>query len=183
MYFPFLFQCITAAARSAAWARGQGLTGIPQMASPGCRRWRHKGRTSTNAALNRYGRSRSALYRADMAMETLPNGRFTRWGRTLARAAHTCPVGRPGCYRIGRRHGGKGAGRSPSIRRRISANTVLGMATSANAPPRPQALPLTATPQPPLSRSRFLEEGNEPPYYGQNPNNHEHNLVNQGCAA
>ena len=38
------------------------------MASPGCRRWWHKGRTSTNPALNRYGRSRSALYRADMAM-------------------------------------------------------------------------------------------------------------------
>ncbi len=44
------------------------LTGIPQMASPGCRRWQHKGRTSTNPALNRYARSRSALYRADMAM-------------------------------------------------------------------------------------------------------------------
>ena len=43
-------------------------TEIPQMASPGCRRWQHKGRTSTNPALNRYGRSRSALYRADMAM-------------------------------------------------------------------------------------------------------------------
>ena len=44
-----------------------------------CRLERHKGRTSTNPALNRYGRSRSALYRADMAMgETLPNGRFTR---------------------------------------------------------------------------------------------------------
>ena len=38
------------------------------MASPGCRRRQHKGRTSTNPALNRYGRSRSALYRADMAM-------------------------------------------------------------------------------------------------------------------
>ena len=38
------------------------------MASPGCRRWQHKGRTSKNPALNRYGRSRSALYRADMAM-------------------------------------------------------------------------------------------------------------------
>ncbi len=36
------------------------------MASPGCRRWQHKGRTSTNPALNRYGRSRSALYRADL---------------------------------------------------------------------------------------------------------------------
>ncbi len=43
------------------------------MASPGCRRWQHKGRTSTNPALNRYGRSRSALYRAVMAMKTLPN--------------------------------------------------------------------------------------------------------------
>ncbi len=42
--------------------------GIPQMASPRCRRWQHKGRTSTNPALNRYGRSRSALCRADMAM-------------------------------------------------------------------------------------------------------------------
>ncbi len=38
------------------------------MASPGCRRWQHKGRTSTNPALKRDGRSRSALYRADMAM-------------------------------------------------------------------------------------------------------------------
>ena len=38
------------------------------MASPGCRRWQHKGRTSTNPALNRYRRSRSALYRADMAI-------------------------------------------------------------------------------------------------------------------
>ncbi len=38
------------------------------MASPGCRRWQHKGLTSTHPALNRYGRSRSALYRADMTM-------------------------------------------------------------------------------------------------------------------
>ncbi len=40
-----------------------------QYCQAGCRRWQHKGRTSTNPALNRYGRSRSALYRADMAME------------------------------------------------------------------------------------------------------------------
>ncbi len=70
LYFIFLFQYITAGARSATWVRDQGLTGIFQMASPGCRRWQHKGRTSTNPALNRYGRSRSALYRADMAMGT-----------------------------------------------------------------------------------------------------------------
>ncbi len=38
------------------------------MASPACRRWQHKGRTGTNPALNWYGRSRSALYRAEMAM-------------------------------------------------------------------------------------------------------------------
>ncbi len=38
------------------------------MASPGCRRWQYEGRTGTNPALNRYGRSRSALHRADMAM-------------------------------------------------------------------------------------------------------------------
>ena len=44
------------------------LTGIPQMPSPGCRRWQHKGRTSTIPALTWYGRSRSALNRADMAM-------------------------------------------------------------------------------------------------------------------
>ncbi len=48
--------------------RNYRLTGIPQMASRGCRRWQHKGRASTNPALNRYGRSRSTLYRADMAM-------------------------------------------------------------------------------------------------------------------
>ncbi len=59
--------------------------------------------------------------------ETLPNGRFTRRGSTLARAAHTCRVGRPGCYWIGPRHGGKGARRSPSMRRRISANRVIGI--------------------------------------------------------
>ena len=81
MYFIFLFQYITAGARSATWARGQGLTGIPQMASPGCRRWQHKGRTSTNPALNRYGRSRSALYRADMAM-----GNPAQWSFHVLRA-------------------------------------------------------------------------------------------------
>ncbi len=52
-----------------------------------------------------------------------------------------------------------------------------------NAPPRPQAVPLTAIPLSPLSGSRFLEEDNEPRDYGQNPNTHEHNLLNQGCAA
>ena len=39
------------------------------MAPPNRRQWQHKGRTSTNPALNLYARSRSALYRADMAME------------------------------------------------------------------------------------------------------------------
>ena len=48
-----------------------------------------------------------------------------------ARAAHICPVEQSGCYWIGRCHGGKGAGRSPSIRCRISTNRVLGMAPSA----------------------------------------------------
>ncbi len=173
LYFPFLFQCITAAARSAAWARGRGLTGISQMASPGCRRWRHKGRTSTNPALIRYGRWR---------WETLPNCRFTRRGRTLAWAAHTCP--RATWMLPDRAPPWRQRGRpQPVNQAQVSANTVLGMATSANAPPRPQALPQTATPQPPLSRSRFLQEDGEPRYYGQNPNNHEHNLLKQGCAA
>ncbi len=46
------------------------------------------------------------------------------------RRTHTCPVEQSGCYWIGRSHGGKGAGHSPSTRRRISANGVRGMATS-----------------------------------------------------
>ncbi len=33
---------------------------------------------------------------------------------------------------MGRRHGGKGAGRSPSMRRRVFRNSSLGTATSAN---------------------------------------------------
>ncbi len=33
---------------------------------------------------------------------------------------------------MGRRHGGKGAGRSPSMRRRIVRNSSLGTATSAS---------------------------------------------------
>ncbi len=44
------------------------LTGVPRMAPPNRRQWQHKGCTRTNPALNRYGRSRSALYRADRAM-------------------------------------------------------------------------------------------------------------------
>ncbi len=52
------------------------------MASPGCQRWQHKGRTSTNPALNRYGRSCSALYRGDMAMEM--RRRFDFVGNTLS---------------------------------------------------------------------------------------------------
>ncbi len=35
------------------YPRRRHSAGIPQMASPGCRRWQHKGRTSTNPALNR----------------------------------------------------------------------------------------------------------------------------------
>ncbi len=69
------------------------------MASPGCRRWQHKGLTSTNPALNRYGRSRSALYRADMAM-----GNPAQWPFHAPRAhpASTSPhspfAGRAKCY-------------------------------------------------------------------------------------
>ncbi len=55
------------------------------MASPGCRRWQHKGRTGTNPALNRYGRSRSALHRADMTM-----GNPAQWS-FHALGVHTCP--------------------------------------------------------------------------------------------
>ena len=33
---------------------------------------------------------------------------------------------------MGRRHGGKGAGRNPSMRRRIFRNSSLGTATSVN---------------------------------------------------
>ncbi len=57
------------------------LSGIPQMSSPGCRRWQHKGRTSTNPALNRCGRSWSALYRAGMAM-----GNPAQWSFRALRA-------------------------------------------------------------------------------------------------
>ncbi len=57
------------------------LSGIPQVAPPGCRRWRHKGRTSTNPAPNRYGRSRSAQYRADRAI-----GNPAQWSFPAPRA-------------------------------------------------------------------------------------------------
>ncbi len=40
-------------------------------------------------------------------------------------------AGRPGCFWIEARHGGKGAGRSRSIRRRISTNRVLGQRLAA----------------------------------------------------
>ena len=73
----------------------------------------------------------SPLRRADFAIESPASDLFALCGRTPARAAYTRPVEQSGCYWIGRRHGGKGASRSPSIRRGISTNGVLGMATSA----------------------------------------------------
>ncbi len=53
-------------------------------------------------------------------------------GRTPTCAAHTCPVGRAGCYGIERLDGGRGAGRRPSSRRRLLANRLLRAATSAS---------------------------------------------------
>jgi hypothetical protein len=47
-------------------------------------------------------------------------------------ARHSFPVGRSGISWIEICHGGKGAGRSPSMRRRIFRNKPLGTATSAN---------------------------------------------------
>ncbi len=70
----------------------------------------------------------SPLHRADLAIEGPAGDLFALGERALAWTAHTCPVGRPGCTWMGRRHGGNGAGRRPSMRRRIFWNSSFGAA-------------------------------------------------------
>ncbi len=53
-------------------------------------------------------------------------------GRTSTLTRRNSSVGRSGCFWIKAHHGGKGAGRSPSMRRRIFRNSSLGTATSAS---------------------------------------------------
>ncbi len=107
-----------------------------QMAPRDCRLEKHKGRTSTNPALNRYGRSRSAFYRADMAMGNRAQWSFHALRARLAWAAHTCPVGRPRCS--GRRTAASRLARATGFARLISAVNLVfrypALAARAEAP-------------------------------------------------
>ncbi len=58
----------------------------------------------------------SPLRRADLAIKSPASDLFALCERTPARTAHSCPAGQLECYGIKHNHGGKGAGRSPSIR-------------------------------------------------------------------
>ena len=101
-----------------------GVPRLPTMAA-------QRACTSTNPALNRYGRSCSALYRADMAM-----GNPAQWSFHAPRAHPGLGSAHLSCRAtwmlLDRAPSWRQRGRpQPVNQAQVSANTVLGMATSA----------------------------------------------------
>ena len=89
------------------------------------------GARTTIPVVNRRGCRLPPLIRPIWRSKTQPTDPSGCRGPTPAFAPHTCPIGRPECDGIERRLGGRGAGRRRSIRRRMLANRLLGIAASA----------------------------------------------------